>query len=55
MTPLPVLPPQALIDGKTDYVLILAWRYVEPILAKNQAYRDGGGHFILPLPSLQVI
>ena len=52
---LPVLPPQTLIDRKTDYVLVLAWRYIEPILSKNQAYRNNGGRFILPLPKLQVI
>jgi len=52
---LPVLHPQALIDRKTDYVAILAWRYLEPILEKNRAYRDGGGRFIVPLPKLQVI
>ena len=52
---LPVLAPQALIDRKTDYVVILAWRYVEPILAKNRAFRDQGGRFIVPLPKLQII
>jgi SAM-dependent methyltransferase len=52
---LPVLAPQALIDRKTDYVVIIAWRYVEPILEKNRAFRDRGGHFIVPLPKLQVV
>jgi SAM-dependent methyltransferase len=52
---LPVLPPQVLIDRKTDYVVILAWRYVQPILEKNRAYRDQGGRFIVPLPNLQMI
>lgn len=52
---LPVFAPQALIDRKTDYVVILAWRYVEPILGKNRAYRDQGGRFIVPLPKLEVI
>jgi hypothetical protein len=52
---LPVLAPQTLIDQKTDYVVILAWRYVEPILIKNHAYRNQGGQFIVPLPKLRVI
>jgi SAM-dependent methyltransferase len=52
---LPVLGPQALIDRQTDYVVILAWRYVQPILDKNRAYRDRGGKFIVPLPKLEVI
>jgi SAM-dependent methyltransferase len=50
-----VLPPQALIDRKTDYVVILAWRYIQPILKKNRAYRRQGGRFIVPLPKLEVI
>ncbi len=52
---LPVLAPLALIDRKTDYVVVMAWRYVEPILQKNRGYRDQGGRFIVPLPTLQVI
>jgi SAM-dependent methyltransferase len=52
---LPVLGPQALIERKTDYVVIIAWRYVQPILDKNRAYRDRGGKFIVPLPKLEVI
>jgi hypothetical protein len=52
---LPVLVPKTLIDRETDYVVILAWRYVEPILAKNRAFLDQGGRFIVPLPNLQVI
>jgi len=52
---LPVLAPQTLIDRKTDYVVILAWRYVEPILAKNRSFADQGGRFIVPLPNVHVI
>jgi SAM-dependent methyltransferase len=52
---LPVLPPQTLIDRKTDYVVIIAWRYVQPILEKNRAYREQGGRFIVPLPVLEII
>jgi len=52
---LPVLEPQTLIERKTDYVVILAWRYFEPIVAKNRAFLDQGGHFIVPLPDLHVI
>jgi SAM-dependent methyltransferase len=52
---LPVLPPQALIDRKADYALIIAWRYVNPILEKNKAYRDQGGRFIVPLPTVEVV
>jgi len=32
--------------------VILAWRYADPITAKHQAYMDGGGVFVLPLPEI---
>jgi SAM-dependent methyltransferase len=52
---IPVLAPAALLDRKPDYVVILAWAYAEPIVKKNQAYLDAGGHFIVPLPTLRGI
>lgn len=51
----PVLPMQALYDRKPDYVLVLAWRFLEPFQRKNQAYLDQGGRFIVPLPELRII
>lgn len=51
---LPVLPSQALYDIKPDYVVVLAWNYAAPIMAKHQAYRASGGKFIVPLPNLVV-
>jgi SAM-dependent methyltransferase len=52
---IPVLAPSALAERRPDYVVILAWAYAEPILKKNQAYLDQGGHFIVPLPMSRVI
>ncbi len=52
---IPVLAPEALYEKKPDYVVIMAWRYVEPIVAKHQEYLAQGGKFIVPLPELKVI
>lgn len=52
---IPVLPSAVLYERNPDYVLILAWNYAGPIMAKHQAYLDQGGHFIIPLPTLKVI
>jgi hypothetical protein len=49
-----VLPSDALYDKKPDDVLILAWRYAEPIMKRHEAYRRAGGKFILPLPEISV-
>jgi hypothetical protein len=52
---IPVLAPAALLERKPDFVLLLAWRFKEPILKKQQAYRDQGGRFILPLPKVEIV
>ena len=52
---IPILPPQALYDEKPDYVVIIAWRYVDPIVKKNEQYLKQGGCFIVPLPTLRLI
>jgi len=52
---IPVLTPDAIYQRNPDYVLILAWRYSEPIIKKHQAYLDQGGHFITPMPKVEII
>ncbi|MEO5335374.1 MAG: class I SAM-dependent methyltransferase [Magnetospirillum sp. WYHS-4] len=51
---IPVLPSQAIYDRKPDYVVILAWNFATPIMDKHAAYRQDGGHFIVPLPTVEV-
>ena len=50
----PVLSSEAIAEKRPDYLLILAWNFAGPIMAKNQAFRDGGGRFIVPLPGVSV-
>lgn len=51
---IPVLSAHAIYERKPDYVLILAWNYSQPIMKKHQSYLDQGGHFIVPLPEIEV-
>jgi predicted TPR repeat methyltransferase len=51
---IPVVPAAALYERKPDYCVILAWNFAEPIMKKHQAYRDSGGHFIVPIPKVEV-
>jgi len=52
---IPVVPTSHLYEHKPDYVLILAWNFAEPIMAKQAAFREAGGRFIIPLPKVAVI
>jgi hypothetical protein len=52
---LPVLPVEAVRERRPDYLLLLAWNFAEEIMAQQAAYREGGGRFILPLPSPRVV
>jgi SAM-dependent methyltransferase len=51
---IPVVPSQAILDKKPDYLLILAWNFADPIIAKQKAFSDNGGRFIIPLPEVIV-
>jgi hypothetical protein len=52
---LPVFPSGELYERKPDYVVVLAWRFVEPIVMKNAAFLEQGGHFIVPVPEVRII
>lgn len=52
---IPILAPQAVAERKPDYLIILAWNFAEPIIAKNADFRAAGGHFIVPLPKIEII
>jgi SAM-dependent methyltransferase len=51
---IPVLPREALYQQKPDYVLMLAWNFAEPIMKSLRPYKDAGGHFIVPIPKLEI-
>ncbi len=50
----PVLSSSVIYERQPDYIVILAWRYAEPIMKKHQAYLQQGGKFILLWPEIQI-
>jgi hypothetical protein len=52
---LPVLTGEGVVKNNPALIVILAWRYADPITRKHEAYLAKGGKFIVPLPDISVI
>lgn len=44
-----------LVSDPPDVLLILAWNFAEEIMAQQKAYADGGGRFLIPVPTPELI
>jgi len=51
----PILPVETLLERSPDDVLLLAWNFADEIVRQQQAYRDAGGRFIVPVPEPMVL
>ena len=47
---IPVLPTAAVYEKNPGAIIIFAWRYAEPIMARHQRFIAAGGKFVVPLP-----
>jgi C-methyltransferase C-terminal domain len=54
-TPIPVVPAERLLEDQPDYVLVLAWNFVDEIRAQQAEYERRGGKFIVPVPEVVVL
>ena len=52
---IPVVATECLAELRPDYCLLLVWNFAEEIFRQQQAYRDAGGRFIIPIPAVQVV
>lgn len=54
-THLRILAPSHLATDRPDYLLLLAWNFLDEVLAQQAAYRAAGGKFIVPVPEVRVV
>lgn len=52
---IPIFPEEHLLNNPPDYLLVLAWNFLEEIKRKQVAFTKAGGHFIVPMPEIAVI
>lgn len=52
---IPIISEQQARREKPDYMLVLPWFFREEFLRREQAYLKQGGHFIFPLPKVEII
>lgn len=51
----PIVAAEQIAARRPDYVLLLPWNLESEILAQEQAFRDAGGKFIIPVPTPRVV
>ena len=54
-THIPVVAPERLLTDQPDYVLLLAWNFVDEIVEQQTEYRKRGGKFMVPVPEVRVL
>jgi hypothetical protein len=52
---LPVYTATEVLKYNPALIIILAWRYAEPIMRKHPKYIEQGGRFVVPLPDISIL
>ena len=54
-THIPVVGPERLLADQPEYVLLLAWNFIDEIVEQQAEYRRRGGKFMVPVPAVRVL
>jgi dTDP-4-dehydrorhamnose reductase len=54
-TGIPIVDRSRLLEDAPDYLVILAWNFADEIIESLADYRRGGGKFLIPVPSIQIV
>ncbi|QDO96285.1 class I SAM-dependent methyltransferase [Ferrovibrio terrae] len=51
---IPIRAPEAIVEDRPDYLLILPWNLKNEIAAEQSKIRDWNGHFVIAIPQMQI-
>ncbi|MGZ3687641.1 MAG: class I SAM-dependent methyltransferase [Bdellovibrionota bacterium] len=54
-TRIPIVSERDARDTKPDYFLVLPWHFKKGILEREKDFLASGGHFVFPLPELEIV
>lgn len=54
-TRIPIVAEEAARIARPGFMLVLPWHFKSEFLAREQAYLDGGGRFVFPLPEVSIV
>lgn len=54
-THIPIIPEKDALAMNPDYYLVLPWHFRKGIMEKEKTFRERGGKFIFPLPSIEIV
>ena len=54
-TGIPIVDRSVLENDPPDYLVVLAWNFAKEIIASTAQFSDGGGKYIIPIPSFKII
>jgi 2-polyprenyl-3-methyl-5-hydroxy-6-metoxy-1,4-benzoquinol methylase len=54
-THIPIYPVEKIRETKPDYVFILPWNFKDEIMDQMAGIREWGGHFVIPIPEVQIV
>ncbi|HVS67303.1 MAG TPA: class I SAM-dependent methyltransferase [Mycobacteriales bacterium] len=52
---IPIVAPEALVERRPDYTLLLAWNFIDEVRRQQAEYLAAGGQFIVPIPRPRVV
>jgi hypothetical protein len=54
-THIPVVPAEKLVEDQPEYAVLFAWNFVDEVMEQQREYRERGGRFIIPVPTVQIL